>query len=211
MRVASVVFFVLLLFWVSLSPMHAQVNKFQTPSLLPDSPFYFVVSITEQIKVFLSPGGPAKAEQDMSSANTRLAEVHELLKKQKPSVAVSVLPKFEALVNRVVGRLERETGRGLDTDQTIAIISEHIFSQHMTLADEYIMAPEQTKPAFLQTMQLSVDAYKKALGYLAPDRKQNIRINTQKKKERALDYFTILRNDGNEVPYLPLETSKEDL
>lgn len=186
---------------------NAQVSELPKPSLLPDHPLYFFSSITEQIAVFLTPGGAAKAKEDMHRASIRLAEMHGLLKKNKPSDILPVLSHYEDLVNGVITKAERETARGLEADQIIAILGENIFTQQAAFADVYVLAPDQIKPSLEKAMERSIDGYYTILDRLPPDRQNTAQAYTRKKKDAAISHIVSLREEGHEIPYLPLETA----
>lgn len=208
-RIMCLLVIVAIFFGAFPSLTNAQVQNLPKVSVLPDSPFYFLVSIGEQLSVFLTPGGSGKAKQEMLLADTRLAESYALLMKRKPSDVLTVLEKYEEYVLHITERLRRETGRGLETDQMVSIISERFYPQQMTLADLYVISPEQIQPAVFLAMQTSKDAYKKAITYLSPDQQGNLMRNTAAAKEQTLQYISNLRIQGNDLPYFPLETEQD--
>ncbi len=65
----------------------AQETELPSPGLLPDSPFYFLETIAEEIVTFFTFGDLKKAERYAILAAERLAEVQAVVEKGKPEFA----------------------------------------------------------------------------------------------------------------------------
>ena len=65
----------------------AQETELPSPGLTPDSPFYFLEMIAEEIGTFFTFGDLKKAERYAILAAERLAEVQAVVEKGKPEFA----------------------------------------------------------------------------------------------------------------------------
>ena len=73
----------------------AQETELPDPGMTPDSPFYFLEIIAEEIGTFFTFGDLKKAERHAALAEERLAEVQAVIEKGKSELAEKNLEIYE--------------------------------------------------------------------------------------------------------------------
>ena len=147
----------------------AQETELPDPGLTPDSPFYFLETIAEEIVTFFTFGDMKKAERYATLAAERLAEAQAVVEKGKPELAEKTLERYERQLNNSIARAEKAMAKGESTEKVIEVVARvgQATSKHLeVLAEIYEKVPEQAKPAIENAMKVSVKGHEKAVEVL---------------------------------------------
>ncbi len=147
----------------------AQETDLPSPGLLPDSPFYFLETITEWIGTFFTFGDLKKAERYATLAAERLAEVQAVVEKGKPEFAEKTLKRYEDQLEKSIARAVRAESKGENTEKVMEVIIKvgQATSKHLeVLAEVYEKVPEQAKSAIENAMKVSLKGHEKAVEVL---------------------------------------------
>ncbi len=159
----TILSFLLLSFGIQVS---AQEADLPSPGLLPDSPFYFLETIIEEIGTFFTFGDLKKAERYAALAGERLAEVQAVVEKGKPEFAEKTLERYEMQFNNSIARAEKAQAQGENTEKVMEVLARvgQATSKHLeVLAEVYEKVPDQAKPAIENAMKVSVKGHEKAV------------------------------------------------
>ena len=144
----------------------AQEADLPSPGLLPDSPFYFLEIIAEEIVTFFTFGDLKKAERYATLAAERLAEAQAVVEKGKPELAEKTLARYENQLEKSMARVERAESKGENTEKVMEVLTRvgQATSKHLeVLAEVYEKVPEEAKPAIENAMKVSVKGHEKAV------------------------------------------------
>ena len=144
----------------------AQETELPDPGLTPDSPFYFLETITEEIVTFFTFGDLKKAERYATLAAERLAEAKAVVEKGKPELVEKTLSRYEMQLNMSMIRAEKAMLAGKGFEKVMEVMAEagRTTSVHLeVLAEVYEKVPEEAKPAIEKAMKASVKGHEKAV------------------------------------------------
>ncbi len=141
----------------------AQETELPSPGLTPDSPFYFLETIIEEIVTFFTFGDLKKAERHATLAEERLAEAQAIAGKGKPELTEKTLERYEIQLNNSIARSEKAQAKGQSTEQVMAKVGRATSKHLEVLAEIYEKVPEQAKPAIENAMKASVKGHEKAV------------------------------------------------
>lgn len=125
------------------------------PTLLPDSPFYFLKTWLEKIQELLTISSVSKAELYLKLANKRLVEAQKLMEKGKEDLAQKLLQKFEDRIQKAISKAEEAKGEGKDVEELITRLTANSVRQQEVLAKVYDKVSEQAQEAILKAMEKS--------------------------------------------------------
>ena len=158
------------IFLFSLGPgVLAQETELPGPGLTPDSLFYFLEIIIEEIGTFFTFGDLKKAERYADLAAERLAEVQAVVEKGKPEFVEKTLARYENQLNNSIARAKKAQAKGKNTEKVTEVLTKigKATSVHLeVLAEVYGKVPEQAKPAIENAMKVSVKGHEKAVEVL---------------------------------------------
>lgn len=106
----------------------AQENDLPSPGIAPDSPFYFLKSWKEQIRLFFTFGEENKVKQFFHLADVRLAEYQMMIDKGKTEIAKRTLEKYEKQLNRAIQSVQKMEKKGKD----ISGLSRELINRTLT-------------------------------------------------------------------------------
>jgi len=144
----------------------AQETELPDPGLTPDSPFYFLEIIVEDVVTFFTFGDLKKAERYASLAAERLAEAQAVVEKGKPELAEKTLEKYENQLNKSIARAEKAMLEGKDFEKVMETIAKagKTTSVHLeVLTEVYEKVPEEAKTAVENAMKVSLKGHEKAV------------------------------------------------
>ena len=148
----------------------AQETELPDPGLTPDSPFYFLEIIAEEIVTFFTFGDLKKAERYATLAAERLAEARAVVEKGKPEFVEKTMKRYETQLNRSITRTERAESKGENTERVMEVLTRvgKATSMHLeVLAEVYEKVPEKAKPAIgsviENAMKVSLKGHEKAV------------------------------------------------
>ena len=147
----------------------AQETELPDPGLTPDSPFYFLETIAEEIVTFFTFGDLKKAERYATLAAERLAEAQAVVEKGKSELVEKTLARYEKQLNNSIARAEKAMAEDKNTEKAMAVLAKvgKATSKHLeVLAEVYEKVPEQAKSAIENAMKASVKGHEKAVEVL---------------------------------------------
>ena len=165
MKAASLLIISVLLFSFGTGVL-AQEIEFPNPGLTPDSPFYFLEMIAEEIVTFFTFGDLKKAERHALLAAERLAEAQAVAKKGKPEFVEKAMERYENQLNNSIARAERAQAKDQNTERVMEVIAKvgKATSVHLeVLAEVYEKVPEEAKPGIENAMKASIKGHEKAV------------------------------------------------
>jgi len=128
-----------------------QIGEVYTPKMLPDSPWYFIKSIRDQLKVVFSFEPLKKAHLNIELANKKTLELQQLCEIGKCSYSKSVCPKIVSLMDQVSSSVEEERDNGKDTSELVSKYKTDIYKQLVVLKRLGKIAPPTDRDLLLKT------------------------------------------------------------
>ena len=155
------------------------------PGLTPDSPFYFLERIFEEIGTFFTFGDLKKAERLVKLAAERVAEAKAVVEKGRAEVARIALRRYKEQLEKALAKAERARTKGQSISEVIEIVAQAT-AKHLTVLEQVLeKVPEQAKPAILRAREVSVTGRARALENLAKEMpKRAATLNLQAIQER---------------------------
>ena len=196
----------------------AQEAELPDPGLTPDSPFYFLEVISEEIGTFFTFGDLKKAERYAVLTAERVAEAKAVVEKGKSEFAEKALKRYEDQLNRSLARAERAKIKGISIEKITETVAEASL-KHLSVLEEVLeKVPEEAKESITKAKEASVSGQKNSLRFLAeenPERATEInlkaaeaRLNRAKAKveeddieeaENAIKEFENFSKFGEEI------------
>lgn len=152
-----------------------------TPKLLPDSPFYFLKTIKERIELFLAQTPEAQAEKYAELATRRIAEVKQLVKKEKPGFVEKLMKKHKEHLDKAEEKIEEAKKKGRDVERVLAIVAEATSIHQKVLAEVYEKVPEQAKEAIEHAMEVSSRGQERALEAISKEKREELREHIEER------------------------------
>ena len=144
----------------------AQETDLPSPGLLPDSPFYFLEIIAEEIVTFFTFGDLKKAERYATLAAERLAEVQAVVEKGKPEFAEKTLARYEMQLENSMARAEKARNKGQNVEEIMTRVGKATSKHLEVLAEVGEKIPEDARPAIENAMKASIKGHTKAVEVL---------------------------------------------
>ena len=183
-------------------------NDLPEPGMLPDSPFYFLKSWSENIGTFFTFDDVAKAERFLDLSEKRLAEANALVDKGKLEVAEKTIERYQEQFNTALAKAEEAKAKDFDTDEVLAKASEATLKHQMVLADVYEKVPEQAKSAIERAMEKSMRGHEEALKAISGQKREEAMQRVEEKRQEVEQRLEGLRDKGTSTPTIP---SKEEI
>ena len=163
MKTKLLVSFIGLSLLTSFNFIQAQEIDLPSPGLTPDSPFYFLERIVEEIGTFFTFGDLKKAERHAALAAERLAEAQAIAGKGKPELTEKTLARYEMQLQNSIARAEKAQTKGQNTEEVMTRVGQATSKHLEVLAEVYEKVPEQAKPAIENAMEASLKGHEKAV------------------------------------------------
>ncbi len=145
----------------------AQGAELPAPGLTPDSPFYFLESISEGIGTFFTFGDLKKAERYAALAAERVAEAQAVVEKGEPEAAQIALKRYEDQLGRALAKAATAKAKGQKIEKVTEIIAQAT-SKHLTVLEGVLeKVPEVAKAAITRVLEKSKNGHITALKALA--------------------------------------------
>ena len=176
----------------------AQNDELPSPGITPDSPFYFLERIVEEISTFFIFGDLKKAERHALLAAERLAEAQAIAEKGKPELIEKTSARYENQLEKSMARIERAIRKGENTEKIMEVLDRvgQATSKHLeVLAEVYEKAPEQAKPAVENAMKVSVKRHEKAVEVLKAKNALVKKFGDPKVKQVIADLTVTMREN----------------
>jgi len=157
----------LLFLVVSFGTIFAQEAELPAPGLTPDSPFYFLETISEEIITFFSFGDLKKAARYAALSAERVAEAQAVVEKGKPEFVEKTLKRYENQLNKSLARAERAQTQGKSVKNIMEIVAEGT-GKHLTVIENILeKVSEKAREATAKAKEVSMTGQKNALRVLA--------------------------------------------
>jgi len=144
----------------------AQETELPEPGLTPDSPFYFLETIIEEIGTFFTFGDLKKAERYASLAAERLAEVQVLVEKGRPELVEETLARYEMQLQNSIVRAEKAQSKGQNAEKVMTRVGKATSKHLEVLAEVGEKVPENARLAIENAMKVSLKGHAKAVEVL---------------------------------------------
>ena len=144
----------------------AQETELPDPGLTPNSPFYFLEIIAEEIVTFFTFGDVKKAERHAMLAAERLAEAKIMVEKEKLEFVEKTLARYENQLNNGIARAEKAMEEDENTEkaaEVMAKVGKTTYIHLEILVEAYEKVPEEDKPAIEQAIKASVKGHEKVV------------------------------------------------
>lgn len=128
-----------------------QIGEVYTPTMLPDSPWYFIKTLRDQLKIAFSFEPLKKAYLNIELANKKTLELQQLCEIGKCRYSKGVCPNIVKLMDGVSSSVETEKNNGKDTSELVTKYKEDIFKQLTVLKRLGKIAPPTDKDLLLKT------------------------------------------------------------
>jgi len=147
----------------------AQEAELPSPGLTPDSPFYFLETIAEEIVTFFNFGDLKKAARYATLSAERIAETQAVVEKGKPEFVEKTLKRYENQLNKSLARAERAQAQGKSVKNVMEIVAEGT-GKHLTVIESILeKVSEKAREATVEAKEVSMTSQKNALRTLAKE------------------------------------------
>jgi hypothetical protein len=144
----------------------AQETGLPKAGLTPDSPFYFLEIILEEIGTFFTFGDLKKAERHIALAAERLAETGAVAEKGKMELVEKSLERYENQLDKALRRIEKAETKGKNTKEVAKTMAEVTYEHLVILNKGLGGAPEEIKSTIERAMTTLVKGHGKAVEIL---------------------------------------------
>lgn len=138
-----------------------------SPGLTPDSPFYFLDTLGENIGLLFARSPESKASKAFSYAEEKLAEAKDMADKGKEKAAENATKRYDGYVGKATDNLDKAKALGKDVDALAAHVAEATLKHQAVLAGVYdkLLAKgnEKAAEAVKKAMENSLNGHDKAL------------------------------------------------
>ncbi|HLD96216.1 MAG TPA: DUF5667 domain-containing protein [Patescibacteria group bacterium] len=133
------------------------------PGITPDSPFYFLDTLGEQIELFLSFSPTAKAERATQIAAEKAAEVEAMIEENKPDAVETAATRYGELISLAAQSIRESEDRAA----AVAALVAQATSIHLTVLTGLLdKVPEQARNAIENALTKSENGAQSALDAL---------------------------------------------
>jgi len=170
--------------------------------LNPDSPFYFLKTIKEQIQLFFTFSAEKKVEQYLNLAERRLAEYQKMVEKGKTEIAEKTLSQYENWLNHAFKKLEELKNQGKNINDSYQKVEE-LISKHLEIIQKNLtQVPEAAK----KELEKAIETLNKLLeNVFKAENKKSIQPAESKFDNESLKQIqqnnvsVFVQNDGKEI------------
>ena len=166
------------------------------PSLLPDSPFYFLKTWFEGIQKFITLNPTSKAELQLKLANKRLIEAQKLAEKGKTELAQKLLDKFRERIEKATKKTEKAKDKGKNVDELVAKLQANSLRQQEVLLKVYEKVPTEARDSILNAMENSKKGLLNAINNVQGIHKKE---EFEKKVDDLIEGSNLPQKDKNKV------------
>jgi len=147
----------------------AQEAELPAPGTTPDSPFYFLETIAEEIVTFFNFGDLKKAARYTALAAERVAEAQSVVEKGKPEFAEKTLKRYEMQLNKALARAERAQAQGKSVKNVMETVAEGTGKHLIVIEGILEKVSAKAKEAATKAKEVSMTGQKNALRALAKE------------------------------------------
>ena len=159
----------------------AQDTELPDPGMLPNSPFYFLKTWTENVGTFFTFNEEAKAERMLHLSERRLAEAKALSEQGETELAEKTIGRYEEQLNSALEKARSARGEGKEMEDLFIRVSEATYKHQDVLMDVYDKVPEQAKENIQRAMDESMRGHEEALESIPFERQEEVMERVQEK------------------------------
>jgi len=156
---------------------YAGNGQLPEPGITPDSPFYFIDTISENIGMFFTFGPEAKARKALQYAEERLAEANIMAERNQLQAMEQATHGYDTFMRMVGEKLEEAQIEGISANVSADVATA--MSRHFTVIDSlHDRFPSEAKTAITRAREVALSGQKNALMVLAAvDTERALKIN----------------------------------
>lgn len=150
------------------------------PSILPDSPFYFIELLKEKMIIWFTFGPEKEIEKYWKFAELRMAEYQKMIDNGKTETAQKVLERYGDTVQKILDKVEelKNEQKGI---LKFSQKAEQILSKHTVVLEKNLdKVPEQARDSLMRAIIASKKSLNKVLDY---QNKEFVEIEEEAKSE----------------------------
>lgn len=200
----------LFILFLAIGTAYAQTNDVSEAGVLPDSPFYFLETLSERMGTLFTFGKIKKAERHLKLASERLAESKILADSGDLDKAKKTVEKYQERIDEALEKAEEAKTEGNDTDEVLEKIAEITARHQAVLASVYEKAPAQAKEAILRVMEKSAQGHDIALSAISKEKQKEVRDRIKEETKDDEDRLEELRKLGLPIPEMDTKDDEED-
>jgi len=130
---------------------------------LPDSPFYPVKIFVEKVRVWITFDSEARAKIRLQHLDIRLAEMNEMIKRNKTEYVGGILRDFETEQNYFEADSNRTRALGRNITALAEYVSNVTYKHILILEKVLAKVPEQARPAIEHAINVSIRGHEQAV------------------------------------------------
>jgi len=158
-------------------------NETEDPGILPDSPFYTLKTIWEQVQAFLARDPSKKAELYLRFAHRRLLEVQKMCEKGKCDIAERWTQRFQERIQMTSQEMEQAQKQGQDVAALVAKLQANLARQQAVLDRVIENAPEPAKDALMKAKENSARGINQAIESITKEKPAGTGQETETEEE----------------------------
>jgi len=152
--------------YLSATPSAAEAFSFlglPEPLILPDSPFYILVTLSEKIRLLLTFSPEAKAKFILKTAELRLSEAYKLAEQGKDEKSLKPLEAFQEDLGGLKNELQTLSAQGKDVLDLVRKMEAGVVKEQKV--EEFIRskAPSSSTEFLDSLSSISIEGIKKSL------------------------------------------------
>ncbi len=175
-------------------------NTSNIAGMLPNSPFYFLEILSEDIGSFFTFNEIKKSERALNLAEERLAEAEELAVLGSSDYIPKTMDKYEKQLEKALKKAEKAKKKGENTDEVFTKIAESTVKHQTKLAEVYKQVPEKTKETTLRAMEQSMKLYDEAVNSFSKEKQDALLSDLDQLFEKVDGSLEELRIEGIDLP-----------
>lgn len=135
----------------------------EDPGILPDSPFYVLKTLWENVQEFLARDPLKKAELHLKFAQRRLAETQKMCEKGKCGIAERWLERFQVKIQKATWAAQKAQEKGKDVAALVEKLQANLERQQAVLDKVLEKVPEPARGAILKAKENSARGINQAI------------------------------------------------
>ena len=156
--------FVLILIILLLAPTFVWAET--GAGITPDSPFYFIDTLSERINLLFTFNPERKARKAIAYSEERRAEAEALVSKNKPQLVKRATSGYEYSFN-LAAEKAKEINDKDKASEVLNLITENSSKHQLVLEDVYNRVPDEAKGAIEQALEVSIKTQEEAFSQIA--------------------------------------------
>lgn len=186
--------------FLAVGTVNADIVNMPEAGMLPNSPFYFLETLSEKIGMLFTFGKIKEAERYLELAGERLAESKALADEGDTDQAEKTAEKYQEQIDEALTKTTEAKTEGENIDAVLEKIAGMTARHQTVLANVYEKVPEQAKEAIQKVMEKSARGHDEALSAVSGEKQQEVRDRVKKDTKDDEDNLEDLRKLGLPIP-----------